>query len=57
MKLTVGDTAAATPAALQQQAREERQAEAETAIRGDDFVKNVVEQFDGRIVDGSIKPL
>ncbi len=57
MKLTVGDTATATPAALQQQAREERQAEAETAIRSDDFVKNVVEQFDGRIVDGSIKPL
>ena len=57
MKLTVGDTAAATPAALQQQAREERQAEAETAIRSDDFVKNVVEQFDGRIVDGSIRPL
>ena len=57
MKLTVGDTAAATPAVLQQQAREERQAEAETAIRSDDFVKNVVEQFDGRIVDGSIKPL
>lgn len=57
MRVTVGETATATPAALQQQAREERQSEADDAIRGDSFVQNLVEQFDGRIVDGSIKPL
>ena len=57
MRVTVGEIATATPAALQQQAREERQSEADDAIRGDSFVQNLVEQFDGRIVDGSIKPL
>ena len=57
LQVTIGEAAAATPVALQQQARAERQSEADVAIRSDPFVREVVEQFDATIVEGSIKPL
>lgn len=57
LRVSVGEAASATPAALQEQARAERQAEADEAIRRDPFVMDVLDQFDAKIVDGSIKPL
>lgn len=57
LQVTVGEAAAATPVALQEQARAERQSEADLAIRSDPFVREVVEHFDATIVEGSIKPL
>lgn len=47
----------ASPAALAEQGRRQRQAQAIAAIEQDPFVRELVENFDGRIVESSIRPL
>ena len=53
----VGSITGLTPAALQQHAEAERQAAAIAAIEKDPIVQQLIEQFDAKLVDSSIKPL
>ena len=46
-----------TLAARETRQREARQERAHSAIESDPFVRELVEQFDGRVVEGSIRPL
>ncbi|SFM54236.1 DNA polymerase III subunit gamma/tau [Marinobacter zhejiangensis] len=46
-----------TPAAWEERARIARQRAAENAIRNDPLVNSIVERFEGRVVEDSIKPL
>ncbi len=57
LSVTVGQAEAATPVALQEQAKADRLVQAEQVIRADAFVADMIEQCDARIVDGSIRPL
>ncbi|MBS3803312.1 MAG: DNA polymerase III subunit gamma/tau [Oleiphilaceae bacterium] len=52
-----GDPGRETPAIWQEQARQARQSEAEAAIRSDPLVQSIVERFEGRVVEDSIRPL
>jgi len=57
LRLEVAEPQAATPAALDQQERKERQDHAVAAIEGDSLVREVIEMFDATIVDTTIKPI
>ncbi|NVK23841.1 MAG: hypothetical protein HWE10_02830, partial [Gammaproteobacteria bacterium] len=46
-----------SPAALQQNINENRQERAEQSIHADPFVQTLLQEFDGRLVEESIKPL
>jgi len=56
VKITEGETNGKTPAAWEENHRQERQAAAEAAIHGDPLVKSIVERFEARVVEGSIRP-
>jgi DNA polymerase-3 subunit gamma/tau len=58
VRLTIktGESAAASPAAIADRERQQRQAQAVTAIEQDPFVRELVDTFDGRVVGSSIKP-
>ncbi|TGN41539.1 DNA polymerase III subunit gamma/tau [Marinobacter confluentis] len=56
VKITEGETRGKTPAAWEENRRQERQAAAEAAIHDDPLVKSIVERFDARVVEGSIRP-
>ncbi|WP_404362284.1 DNA polymerase III subunit gamma/tau [Marinobacter sp.] len=45
-----------TPAIFEENARRARQQAAEDAIRSDPLVQSIVERFEGRVVEGSIRP-
>jgi DNA polymerase-3 subunit gamma/tau len=53
----VGETSGQSPAELEEREREARQARAVQAIESDPFVRDVVENFDARLVPSSIKPV
>jgi DNA polymerase-3 subunit gamma/tau len=53
----VGESAPSSLAAKERREREETQAQAEAAFRGEPFVRDVVARFDGRVRPESIKPL
>ncbi|MFN7277187.1 MAG: DNA polymerase III subunit gamma/tau C-terminal domain-containing protein, partial [Betaproteobacteria bacterium] len=46
-----------TLAARETREREQLQQQARSAIESDPFVRELVEQFDGRVVEGSIRPV
>ncbi|HCA27309.1 MAG TPA: hypothetical protein DEP05_06665 [Betaproteobacteria bacterium] len=52
----VGEVTGMTPAAQQQQEKAARQSGAVAAIEQDPFVRDLVEHFDARLVESSIKP-
>ena len=52
----LGDPAAATPAQLEDRERQARQRLAVAAIDRDPFVRELVENFDARVADESIRP-
>ncbi len=52
----VGD-AGGSPAAIADRDRQQRQAQAAAAIEQDPFVRELVDNFDGRVVGSSIKPV
>jgi DNA polymerase-3 subunit gamma/tau len=57
VKVAVGEVAgAATVAAQEAVARDERQAQAVQTVRQDNFVKDLVTLFDGTVIDSSIRP-
>ncbi len=59
VKLNVveGDAGDRTPAIWEERARVARQQAAEYAIHNDPAVKSIVERFEGRVVEDSIKPV
>jgi DNA polymerase-3 subunit gamma/tau len=57
VKVAVGEVAgAATVSAQEAGARDERQAQAVQTVRQDRFVKDLVDLFDGTVIDSSIRP-
>jgi DNA polymerase III subunit gamma/tau len=55
VKVAVGEVAGATAAALEAGERDARQAEAARAVQADGFVQDLVNLFDGKIVDSTIR--
>src|SRR5437773_2478873 len=54
VKVAVGETSGASPAAIENGEREARRAEAARAVRSDGFVQDLVDLFDGKVVDSTI---
>lgn len=55
--ISVGDGNGNSPAALADRDKQRRQAEAVAEIEQDPFVRELVENFDARVVESTIKPL
>jgi len=55
LKVTVGETNGASVAAREVEARDARQADATRAVEQDRFVKELVDLFDGRVVESTIR--
>jgi len=55
VKVTVGDVAGASPAALEASEREARRNAAAQSVQSDGFVKDLVNLFDAKVVDSSIR--
>ena len=55
VRVTTGETRGATAAALEAAERGARRAEAARAVQGDHFVQDLVNLFDGRVVDSTIR--
>jgi DNA polymerase-3 subunit gamma/tau len=55
LQVAVGETRGASAAALESAEKGARRAEAVRAVQGDDFVQELVNLFDGRIVDSTIR--
>jgi DNA polymerase-3 subunit gamma/tau len=55
VKVTVGEVAGASAAALEAGVKEARRAEATQAVKSDGFVQDLVNMFDGKVVDSSIR--
>jgi DNA polymerase III subunit gamma/tau len=56
LAVQVADDAGASPAALADRDRQQRQAQATAEIEQDPFVRELMETFDARVVDSTIKP-
>jgi DNA polymerase III subunit gamma/tau len=54
--ISVGEEEGKSPAAIAEREREQRQAQAVAEIEQDPFVRELVENFDARIVESTIKP-
>jgi len=57
VKFSLGSVTGATPAELQNRDRQNKQSQAIAAIEQDPFVRAMVEGFDARVIDASIKPI
>ena len=57
VEFTLGTSTGNTPAERKDQERQARQQRAIEAIEGDPFVRELVENFDGRVADESVRPL
>jgi DNA polymerase-3 subunit gamma/tau len=57
VEFTVGQPTGGTPAELEDRARQLRQQAAVQAIDRDPFVRDLVENFDARVIDESIRPV
>jgi DNA polymerase-3 subunit gamma/tau len=55
VKVAVGEVAGASAAALEAGERDARRAEAAQAVQADGFVKDLVNLFDGKVVDSTIR--
>jgi DNA polymerase-3 subunit gamma/tau len=55
VKVAVGEVAGASAAALEAGAKEVRRAEAAQAVKSDGFVQDLVNLFDGKVVDSTIR--
>jgi DNA polymerase III subunit gamma/tau len=56
LAIQVDDDTGSTPAAVADRERQQRQAQAVAEIEQDPFVRELVETFDARVVDSTIKP-
>jgi DNA polymerase III subunit gamma/tau len=57
LRLSIGPVAGNSLAAIGERERQERQAGAVEAIEKDDFVRDLVERFDARLIESSIRPI
>jgi DNA polymerase-3 subunit gamma/tau len=57
LAITVADRAGSAPAAIADREREDNQAKAVAAIEQDPFVRELVENFDARVVESTIRPV
>ncbi|HET7197966.1 MAG TPA: DNA polymerase III subunit gamma/tau [Burkholderiales bacterium] len=55
LKVSAGEIAGATAAAIEAGERQARRAAAEQSVQGDGFVKDLVNLFDGKILDSTIR--
>jgi hypothetical protein len=55
LRVTLGETQGVTAAALETAEKGVRKAEAVRAVQGDKFVQELVNLFDGRVVDSTIQ--
>ena len=55
--IKVTESATSSPAAVADREKQQRQVQATTAIEQDPFVRELVENFDGHIVESTIKPV
>jgi DNA polymerase-3 subunit gamma/tau len=55
VKVTAGEISGATAAAIDASERQARRAAAEQSVQSDGFVKDLVNLFDGKVVDSSIR--
>jgi DNA polymerase-3 subunit gamma/tau len=55
VRVEVGEVAGATPAAAEAGERDARRAAAAQSVRSDGFVKDLVNLFDGKVVDATIR--
>lgn len=56
LKIERGDAGSHTPAAYEERQRKARQSAAEESIRNDPLVRSIVERFEARVVEDSIRP-
>jgi DNA polymerase-3 subunit gamma/tau len=57
LKFSVGDGTGMTPAEQENRKRQEKQLQAIAAIESDPFVRDLVENFDAKLIVSSIKPI
>jgi len=57
LKIEQGDAGSHTPAAYEVRQNKARQGAAEESIRNDPLVKSIVERFEARVVEDSIRPI
>ena len=57
IEVEVGRVGSATVAAASERGRAERQARAQASIEADPFVRTLIDDFDGAIVPGSVRPV
>ena len=57
LEISVGQVDGKTVAAVRDREQKEQLSEAAKAIDGDPFVRDLIENFDARVVPASIKPL
>ncbi len=55
LKVTVGEIGGATAAVIEAGDRAEKRAQASSAVHADGFVKDLVNLFDGKVVDSTIR--
>ena len=55
--ISAADNAGGSPAAIANREKQRQHAQAAAAIEQDPFVRELLENFDGRVVDSSIKPV
>ena len=55
VKVTIGETAGTSAAALESAEKEARRAAAAQSVHSDGFVKDLVNMFDGKVVDSTIR--
>jgi DNA polymerase-3 subunit gamma/tau len=55
--IQVADSAGSAPAAVADRERQQKQMQATATIEQDPFVRELVENFDARVVESSIKPV
>jgi DNA polymerase-3 subunit gamma/tau len=55
LRVTAGETRAASAAALESSDREARRAEAARSVQGDRFVQDMVSLFDARVIESSVQ--
>ena len=57
LNITVGEVTGQTPAQIENRERQEKQDRAVAAIEQDPFVRELIENFDAKIIESSIKPI
>jgi len=57
LKFSVGVVTGLTPAELENREKQDRQSQATAAIESDPFVRELVENFDAKLITSSIKPI